>query len=231
MPKQKGAQKKQQLKSYKLKHINRTIQEGDAVLMRSSEPGKPSYVARVEAIETTDARGSNARVRVRWYYRPEESMGGRRQFHGAKEVFLSDHYDLQSADTIEGKCKVHSFGGYTKLGSVGNDDFFCRFEYNSATGAFNPDRVAVFCKCEMPYNPDDLMVQCEDCSEWFHPSCIGTTIEAAKKLEHFYCEECSPEPQDLDNSISTSKNTDAKVNTKRNLEVSKTRNKHAKRSG
>ncbi|CAG7898969.1 unnamed protein product [Brassica rapa] len=229
MPKQK-AQKKQ-LKSYKLRHINRTIQEGDAVLMRSSEPGKPSYVARVEAIEATDARGSNARVRVRWYYRPEESMGGRRQFHGAKEVFLSDHFDLQSADTIEGKCKVHSFSSYTKLSSVGNDDFFCRFEYNSATGAFIPDRVAVFCKCEMPYNPDDLMVQCEECSEWFHPSCIGTTIEAAKKLDHFYCEECSPEQQDLDNSNSTSKNTDAKVNTKRSLEVSKTRNKHAKRSG
>ncbi|KFK30493.1 hypothetical protein AALP_AA7G268700 [Arabis alpina] len=227
MPKQKA--QKPQRKSYKLKHINKTIQEGDAVLMRSSESGKPSYVAKVESI---DARGSNAKIRVRWYYRPEESMGGRRQFHGAKEVFLSDHYDLQSADTIEGKCKVHSFSSYTKLESVGNDDFFCRFEYNSATGAFDPDRVAVFCKCEMPYNPDDLMVQCEDCSEWFHPSCIGTTIEATKKLKHFFCEECAPQQQELlQNSNSTSKNGDAKVNSKRSLEASKPRNKHTKRSG
>lgn len=23
-----------------------------------------------------------------------------------------------------------------------------------------------YCKCEMPYNPDDLMVQCESCSDW-----------------------------------------------------------------
>ncbi|KAL1190261.1 Chromatin remodeling protein SHL [Cardamine amara subsp. amara] len=223
MPKQKASRK--QLKSYRLKHIDRTIQEGDAVLMRSSEPGKPSYVARVEAIDT-DARGSNAKVRVRWYYRPEESMGGRRQFHGAKEVFLSDHLDLQSADTIEGKCKVHSFNSYIKLDSVANDDFFCRFEYNSATGAFDPDRVAVFCKCEMPYNPDDLMVQCEECSEWFHPSCIGKTIEAAKQLDHFYCEECAPQQHNLLSSNSTS----AKVNAKRSLEVTKTRTKHNKRS-
>ncbi|XP_023635143.1 chromatin remodeling protein SHL isoform X1 [Capsella rubella] len=228
MPKQKAPRK--QLKSYKLKHINKTIQEGDAVLMRSSEPGKPSYVARVEAIET-DARGSHAKVRVRWYYRPEESIGGRRQFHGAKEVFLSDHFDFQSADTIEGKCKVHSFSSYTKLDSVGNDDFFCRFEYNSATGAFIPDRVAVFCKCEMPYNPDDLMVQCEECSEWFHPSCIETTIEEAKKLDHFYCEECSPQEQDLQNSNSTSKHRDVKVNGKRNLEVTKPKNRQTKRPG
>ena len=49
----------------------------------------------------------------------EESIGGRRQFHGAKELFLSDHYDVQSAHTIEGKCIVHSFKNYTKLENVG----------------------------------------------------------------------------------------------------------------
>ncbi|BBH09359.1 PHD finger family protein / bromo-adjacent homology domain-containing protein, partial [Prunus dulcis] len=128
---------------------------------------KPSYVAKIERIEA-DSRGSNVKVHVRWYYRPEESIGGRRQFHGSKEVFLSDHHDVQSADTIEAKCTVHTFKSYTKLDAVGNDDFFCRFEYNSSTGAFNPDRVAVYCKCEMPYNPDDLMVQCEGCSD-----CLG----------------------------------------------------------
>lgn len=111
--------------------------------MRPSEPSKPSYVAKIERIEA-DSRGANVKVHVRWYYRPEESIGGRRQFHGSKEVFLSDHFDVQSADTIEGKCTVHSFKSYTKLDAVGNDDFFCRFEYNSATGAFNPDRVAVY---------------------------------------------------------------------------------------
>ncbi|OAY52471.1 chromatin remodeling protein SHL isoform X2 [Manihot esculenta] len=158
------------LDSYTLKHINKTIKAGDCVLMRPSDPSNSSYVARIERIES-DARGANVRVHVRWYYRPEESIGGRRQFHGSKEVFLSDHYDIQSADTIEAKCTVHSFKSYTKLDAVGNEDFFCRFEYNSSTGAFNPDRVAVYCKCEMPYNPDDLMVQCEGCSDWSHMEC------------------------------------------------------------
>ncbi|XP_011037166.1 PREDICTED: bromo adjacent homology domain-containing 1 protein-like isoform X3 [Populus euphratica] len=154
------------LDSYTVKPINKTVKPGDCVLMRPADPSKPSYVAKIERIES-DGRGPNVRVRVRWYYRPEESIGGRRQFHGSKEVFLSDHYDTQSADTIEGKCMVHSFKNYTKLDAVGNDDFFCRFEYNSSTGAFDPDRVAVYCKCEMPYNPDDLMVQCEGCIDWF----------------------------------------------------------------
>lgn len=26
--------------------------------------------------------------------------------------------------------------------------------------------VCRYCKCEMPYNPDDLMVQCEGCKDW-----------------------------------------------------------------
>ncbi|GFP79585.1 hypothetical protein PHJA_000102000 [Phtheirospermum japonicum] len=101
--------------------------------MRPSDSNKPPYVAKVEKIEC-DHR-NNVKVRVRWYYRPEESNGGRRQFHGAKELFLSDHYDVQE------------------------------FEYKAATGGFTPDRVAVYCKCEMPYNPDDLMVQCEGCKD------------------------------------------------------------------
>ncbi|OAY69715.1 BAH and coiled-coil domain-containing protein 1, partial [Ananas comosus] len=137
---------------------------GECVLMRPSDTEKPPYVARVEGMEA-DHRG-NVKVRVRWYYRPEESIGGRRQFHGAKELFLSDHYDVQSAHTIEGKCTVHAFKTYTKLDNVGADDYFCRFEYKAATGGFTPDRVAVYCKCEMPYNPDDLMVQCEGCKDW-----------------------------------------------------------------
>ncbi|MBA0635667.1 hypothetical protein Godav_029343 [Gossypium davidsonii] len=199
------------LDSYAVKHINKIIKAGDCVLMRPADQSKPQYVSRIERIEA-DARGGNVKVHVRWYYRPEESIGGRRQFHGSKELFLSDHYDVQSADTIEGKCTVHSFKSYTKLDAVGNDDFFCRFEYNSSTGAFNPDRVAVYCKCEMPYNPDDLMVQCEGCSDWFHPACIEMTAEEAKRLDHFFCESCSSEGQKkLQNSQAASRHSDTKV--------------------
>jgi hypothetical protein len=109
--------------------------------MRANEADRPPYVAKLEELEEDSKK--NVRVRVRWYYRPEDSIGGRRQFHGTKEVFLSDHWDTQSVDTIEDKCTVHTFRNYTKLESVGNDDYFCRFEYKASTGGFTPDRVAV----------------------------------------------------------------------------------------
>lgn len=82
-------------------------------------------------------------MRVRWYYRPEESIGGRRKFHGAKELFLSDCYDDRSADTIEGKCRVHSLKNYAKLENVGAENYYCRFEYKADTGELAPDIVAV----------------------------------------------------------------------------------------
>ncbi|KAH7655864.1 Zinc finger RING/FYVE/PHD-type protein [Dioscorea alata] len=165
---------KKDLDSYTIKGTNKVVKVGDCVLMRPADSEKQPYVARVEEIEA-DHR-NNVKVRVRWYYRPEESIGGRRQFHGAKELFLSDHYDVQSEHTIEGKSIVHSFKNYTKLENVGAEDYFCRFEYKAATRGFTPDRVAVYCKCEMPYNPDDLMVQCEGCKD-----CPNGGRDAAEK--------------------------------------------------
>ncbi|KAG6778471.1 hypothetical protein POTOM_014806 [Populus tomentosa] len=202
---------KRDLDSYTIRGTTKVVRVGDCVMMRPSDTGRPSYVARIEGMEA-DSR-NNVKVRVRWYYRPEESLGGRRQFHGAKELFLSDHYDVQSAHTIEGKCIVHSFKNYTKLENVGAEDYYCRFEYKAATGGFTPDRVAVYCKCEMPYNPDDLMVQCEGCKDWYHPACVDMTIEEAKKLDHFVCSECASDDdvKRSQNGFSVSSVADVKV--------------------
>ncbi|XP_017214972.1 chromatin remodeling protein EBS-like isoform X1 [Daucus carota subsp. sativus] len=174
---------------YKIRGTNIIVRPGDSVSMRPSESDKLPYIARIEKLEEDSQ--SNVKVLVRWYYRPEEAKGGRRQFHGAKELFLSDHYDDQSALTIEGKCVVHSLKKYTKLKSVGAEDYFCRYKYRAEDGAFTPERVVVFCRCELPYNPDDLMVQCEGCWDWFHPSCIGMTNDEAQMLEHFFCADCA----------------------------------------
>ncbi|KAJ9561131.1 hypothetical protein OSB04_006291 [Centaurea solstitialis] len=182
------------LTSYTIKSIAKSIRPGDYVMMRAPDPSKP-YVAKVAKIVSENGGSNNVKVHVQWYYRPEEVVGGRKQFHGTKEVFLSDHLDVQDADTIEGKCKVHSFKSYMKLDAIGNDDFYCRFRYNSSTGEFNPDRIAVYCKCEMPYNPDDLMIQCEGCSDWFHPACLDMTVEEAKQIGHFLCHDCLSQDQ------------------------------------
>ncbi|KAL7601223.1 hypothetical protein Lser_V15G26676 [Lactuca serriola] len=143
---------------------------GDCVLMRPSDSDKPPYVARVEKLEA-DHRNS-VKVCVRWYYCP-------------------DHYDMQSAHTIKGKCIVHSFKNYTKLDNVGTEDYFCRFEYKAATGGSTPDRVAVYCKCEMPYNPDDLMVQSKDARTGFILLAWVWQLKRQKYCTSFFFSDCS----------------------------------------
>nr|BAJ98370.1 predicted protein [Hordeum vulgare subsp. vulgare] len=69
----------------------------------------------------------------------------------------------------------------------------------------------------MPYNPDDLMVQCEGCKDWFHPTCMGMTIEQAKKLDTFLCADCAKEngAKRPSNSYPSSPSSDSKVEPKR----------------
>eukprot|EP00850_Spirogloea_muscicola_P023042 SM000324S12599 [mRNA] locus=s324:81984:86931:- [translate_table: standard] len=184
-----GSGSRQPLTSFKLKGTTKDVRVGSCVLMRPPDKGLLPYVAKVDAIEQDERK--NVAVSVRWYYRPEESAGGRRQFHGAQELFLSDHHDVCTGDSIESLCTVHTFRNYTKLKSVGPTDFFCRFEYKASSGTFSPNRVAVYCLCEMPYNPDDLMMQCENCKDWFHPQCLEITPQEAKKLSLYICPECT----------------------------------------
>ncbi|GJT21624.1 chromatin remodeling protein SHL-like protein isoform X2 [Tanacetum coccineum] len=127
--------------------------------MRSPDESKPSYIAKVVEIYENNIIHHHVTVRVQWYYWPEEVVGGRRKFHGVKEVFISDHFDVQSVDTIEGTCRVYGFKGYTKLDRVGDDEYFCRFEYASGKGEFIPDSVVI---------------------DWFHPACIDMNVDEAK---------------------------------------------------
>jgi hypothetical protein len=47
----------------------------------------------------------------------------------------------------------------------------------------------------------------------FHPSCMGMTIEQAKKLDHFVCSDCVKEngSKRLSNAYATSPNSEPKV--------------------
>eukprot|EP00808_Paulinella_micropora_P007315 g6660.t1 len=37
-----------------------------------------------------------------------------------------------------------------------------------------------------------LMIQCEDCEEWYHHDCVGMDHKLAKTLPHFFCQRCRP---------------------------------------
>jgi len=175
---------------------NKAYKVGDTVLVRGSDSDLP-YIGKIREIAPGSGATKSDKCFMAWFYRPEEAEGGRKQFHGERELFRSDHTDWVNANTITDSCRVHSLKAYQNLNPVGDNDFFTRFTYQPATKEFKPDRVPVYCKCEMPYNPDQYMVMCTLCDEWFHPKCLGYTLQEVDRMHDFICHQptCRGEDQ------------------------------------
>lgn len=164
---------------------NKVHKVNDTVLVRGSDSPLP-YIGKIK--EITMGNNRMEKCQLAWFYRPEEAEGGRKQFHGEKELFRSEHVDWVAANTITDSCRVHSLKAYQLLKEVNLNDFYTRFTYQPATKEFKPDRVPVYCKCEMPYNPDQFMVMCIQCEEWYHPQCLDINLEDIQNsAEDFIC--------------------------------------------
>ena len=58
-------------------------------------------------------------------------------------------------------------------------------------GAGEEEADRLYCLCRMPEDPNDpYMVQCDRCQEWYHLSCIGISMAAAKRMPEYICKEC-----------------------------------------
>mmetsp|Transcript_19809 Transcript_19809/g.47272 ORF Transcript_19809/g.47272 Transcript_19809/m.47272 type:complete len:197 (-) Transcript_19809:166-756(-) len=186
------SKKKQATKLRSVTYKGHTFHCNDCVLINPAGDNKP-FIGRIRAMEHLP---SGTRVQVAWFYRPEECLGGRKVFHGERELFSSDHLDWCTLSTIDGICYVHSLKAYQALEELTEDDFYSRFTYKPATNEFKPERVPVYCVCEMPYNPDRFMVQCESCEEWYHPECVGVSRKQIDMQSTFCCSSCrSAEPE------------------------------------
>jgi len=129
-------------------------------------------VAEIKEIKEK-AAGGDIRLQVAWYYRPEEAAGGRKMFHGSRELFRSNHHDEIEAGTITRKCQILTLDAYQALPRPIKDDvYFSRVFYSAQTQKFKPPRWTTYCTCKMPYNPDLDMVQCSFCREYFHIHCL-----------------------------------------------------------
>eukprot|EP00877_Chromochloris_zofingiensis_P003074 jgi/Chrzof1/12768/Cz07g06240.t1 len=173
-----------------IQHGSNTIKIGDCILINPDSSAGTSlpFIGRVKGI--TQPETGDTEIELTWFYRPEEAVGGRKAFHGEKELFASDHVDFVHKNTVLGKCRVMTLKKYQELPTVGEHDYFARFTYKPAKKEFEPDRVPVFCTCEMPYNPDKFMVMCDNCEEWYHPECLKMTKKAVAGISNWTCPEC-----------------------------------------
>eukprot|EP01024_Parvocaulis_polyphysoides_P064065 TRINITY_DN742_c2_g1_i7.p1 TRINITY_DN742_c2_g1~~TRINITY_DN742_c2_g1_i7.p1 ORF type:complete len:378 (-),score=75.82 TRINITY_DN742_c2_g1_i7:75-1208(-) len=156
------------------------LQKGDSVMVQAYNDIQP-YIGQIQQIIR---QKDGYYLEVSWFYRPEEAIGGRRPFHGEKELFKSTHVQQISLDTVLGKCQVLSLEAYEGLSEVDDTIFFSRFTYHPIDHRFYPDQVFVYCECQFPYNPDKFMVQCDSCEDWFHPKCVDLSQAEVEELKN-----------------------------------------------
>lgn len=48
----------------------------------------------------------------------------------------------------------------------------------------------LYCICGTPYNEDKIMIACDRCDEWYHPSCVGMPDQEVDLVDQFICEKC-----------------------------------------
>ena len=61
-----------------------------------------------------------------------------------------------------------------------------RGETDDSGGTHQP----VYCICRKP-DRGDLMIQCDFCTEWFHGTCVGVTVNDALQTKKYKCPPCS----------------------------------------
>jgi len=49
--------------------------------------------------------------------------------------------------------------------------------------------MGLYCYCMKRYENDD-MVRCKSCKEWFHPLCVGLSVDEAFEMKNFTCPTC-----------------------------------------
>lgn len=96
--------------------------------------------------------------------------------------------------------------------------------------AYNSNNDAVqkiYCICRSSAS-NQFMIMCDNCEEWYHGNCIGVTLETAKRIDMFYCNQCSAKNPSLKTTykaeVNKSKNNLKQVKRKRSkmLKYSKT---------
>ncbi|XP_063961234.1 trinucleotide repeat-containing gene 18 protein-like isoform X1 [Lytechinus pictus] len=80
-----------------------------AIFLSTGRPHLP-YIGRIESM--WESWGGMMVVRVKWFYHPEETKGGRKPNDGKMALYLSQHVDENDVQTISHKCEVLSIDDY-----------------------------------------------------------------------------------------------------------------------
>ncbi|XP_070188288.1 trinucleotide repeat-containing gene 18 protein-like isoform X2 [Littorina saxatilis] len=85
---------------------------GDSAVFVSTGRDHCPYIGRIESL--WESWGGQMMVKVKWFYHPEETKGGKPLAHPKGALFESSHSDENDVQTISHKCHVLTYKDYNK---------------------------------------------------------------------------------------------------------------------
>lgn len=88
------------------------IMVGDSAVFLSTGRDNCPYIGKIESLWA--GWGGQMTVKVKWFYHPEETKGGKTLAHPKGALFESPHGDENDVQTISHKCQVLTYREYTR---------------------------------------------------------------------------------------------------------------------
>uniref|UniRef100_A0A8C6L4U4 Histone lysine demethylase PHF8 n=1 Tax=Nothobranchius furzeri TaxID=105023 RepID=A0A8C6L4U4_NOTFU len=75
--------------------------------------------------------------------------------------------------------------------------------------------VPLYCLCRLPYDVTRFMIECDNCQDWFHGSCVGVEENKAVEIDLYHCPNCQVThgPSQTDGSTSVGRDPSRPVKT------------------
>ena len=124
-------------------------------------------------------------VVLRWLYQARDLPEGVLPAHftpGMREIFFSDHLDINPLETIImglgrslNVLELKEYCREVRKNDGEGANFWYRMRYLSRVGKLDPSPAKFdrLCLCRQPHDPDMSCIKCLSCGEWFHLACIG----------------------------------------------------------
>ncbi|KAI4147310.1 MAG: hypothetical protein L6R39_003154 [Caloplaca ligustica] len=139
-------------------------------------------IARILEIRALDPQ--NVYVRVYWLYRPEDIPGGRRDYHGSRELISTNHMEIVDALRVLSPVQVFHWKEEDKT-QLPKEGVYWRQKYNIIMQEVSTPLHT--CTCNHPINPERSTIQCNNnpnCSILLHEQCLINAALQKLNQEH-----------------------------------------------
>jgi len=104
--------------------------------------GTPPFFSQILAL--WENKDHQKFMEGKWFYRPEDTLDGRKPFHGSAELFLSENADdnIQFLENISGSCFIEHFDRFKQRSSFDEDLYFYRETYNPKIGTIKKANIS-----------------------------------------------------------------------------------------